>query len=192
MRGLTSPYLAVHHSQAGISQEGGAFIELAIILPVIAFLGFGALEFTRSLRIKQALTAIVREVTNEAFRFCSPLHDPVGCFDDVINRYRSEISPTLPNVGIVLSLYSIGTSSSGMDRQAIASGGSSLGLPNCSNANTCTHFSPSSITFEELRTQGVSQVTVGEVFFPYAPLVSAIGSWSIWKRNVLLYEAIVF
>ncbi|MBX7138344.1 MAG: pilus assembly protein [Oligoflexia bacterium] len=51
-------------------QRGSSFIELAIALPVIIFLIFGALEFSRVLRIKQEVQASNDQVANALIRDC--------------------------------------------------------------------------------------------------------------------------
>lgn len=53
-----------------ISSKGAAFLELAIVLPIVLALLLGAVEFSRELRTKLQVSGLAQQVAEEAFRRC--------------------------------------------------------------------------------------------------------------------------
>ena len=84
---------------------GVAMIELALMLPFLILLFFGATEFVRVLQTKQNLSAIVREGATSVFRECLELDNPDPCLDSVYSRIQAAADAIQPGSSIKLSLY---------------------------------------------------------------------------------------
>ncbi len=80
-------------------------IELALMLPFLVLLFFGATEFVRVLQTKQNLSAIVREGANSVFRECLELDAPDQCMDSVYSRIQAAADAIQPGSTIKLTLF---------------------------------------------------------------------------------------
>lgn len=97
----------------GRSENGGALMELAIVIPLLCLLAFGALSLSGGLSEAQLAGALSRELATAAFRECladpdavgSQTLDPGDCFETVLNDPTRFSSAAAPGARVVVSLY---------------------------------------------------------------------------------------
>ncbi len=152
-------------------EEGGAFIELAIVIPILALLVFGALSLTGTLSESQVASALSRELANVAYRECladpeavgSIKFDPATCLQGIVNTFSLN---GVPGGQIVISLYNWRPGAGG------AAGKVEL-TARRSSAGTVSKFSTSSFggpdpagTALAAALQGYQRLVIAEVYVP--------------------------
>ncbi|MCI5064674.1 pilus assembly protein [bacterium] len=90
-------------------EQGVAFVELAIIFPIVLFLFFGTFEYGLYLQTREKNASLSKQLGNAAFRDC--VIPPAGqtndqtCLDDVWAEFGGFVTSNSPDVEVVLSAY---------------------------------------------------------------------------------------
>lgn len=87
-------------------ERGAALIELAIVLPFLFVLFFGATELVRYIGTYQRLSVLSKEAANLVFRECIELDDDNArdCLQRVRNTMNGTQSSVLPNTTFILTI----------------------------------------------------------------------------------------
>lgn len=90
--------------------SGAGLVELALVLPLILFLIFSALETVRIVRTRQAALGVVREIAVSSFRDCSQYPGSVNtgtpieiCVSPILEQ--SMLHSSVPNGEVVLTRW---------------------------------------------------------------------------------------
>ncbi|MCB0330527.1 MAG: pilus assembly protein [Bdellovibrionales bacterium] len=90
--------------------DGGiAFLELAIVLPLLLLLFFGTFEFGHVMKAHQMASIVSRETANAGFRYCAYENDPIKRDNCISLIVATDIAPflsgPLPNTSVVIKVY---------------------------------------------------------------------------------------
>lgn len=73
----TSPFPGAHRDHAPVAhdpirhdQKGASFVEFIIVFPFLFLLVFGAIEFSRMMRLQETMTTLTREAAKTVYRRC--------------------------------------------------------------------------------------------------------------------------
>ena len=173
------------------NHAGHAFVELAIVLPLVLMLAFAGLEFSKVLKQWQIATTISRELASIALRDCSAESGTVStedldlnyCLSESSELLKSRIKGLLPESILIVSLYDTsGTSSRASIRQVAVVG---------ETTTYKSRFNP-----EKLRKPGstsgeaaleLQSVVIAEVYLPYQSIVG--GNYRYLSKLGALYSA---
>jgi Flp pilus assembly protein TadG len=88
--------------------RGAAFLELAILIPLLLVIGLGAMEFARTLQTYEAVSSVSREAARVGMKNCSASATTTAaqnCLANVVADVQSFADVMLPGTTIVLSMY---------------------------------------------------------------------------------------
>ena len=150
-----------------MKQNGQAAIEFILVLPFLFIFFYGVLEFSQLFIQQQRVSALSREIANSAFRSCSSLSGTqlTGCLDVTLAQVKIGAVNILPGFNtrggtLIASIYRPG------------GGGVTTAALRTSGGGASTKYSTGSFGATFVTDQGA--VGVGEVFYPYQPLFTAL------------------
>jgi len=162
------------------------------MLPLLIIVFIGVFEYTRALRVKQAVSVLVREAGKQALRECSTKRENneiTAC----LNRVRSDIEALAPRtaaqqVELVLSVYfrPLGAPAAETERLAIAPGETSTPSGHETSFSVARFFTP------ELQPLIVAneRVAVAEIYHNYQAIFQRfLGFYDF--RGFVVYEAAI-
>jgi hypothetical protein len=87
--------------------KGAAMVEMTFVLPLLFFLGFGTLEFTRAFRSGETLSMVSLEAAKTGYKRCRNLAAPQlrTCLEGVFAEVQSFANLAIPHTEIILSAY---------------------------------------------------------------------------------------
>lgn len=170
------------------SERGVAIIELAIVLPMLILLFFGAIELVRALQMQERMTVLTKEAANIMFRDCLELDEPAltqaAGADACMNKALADIDNAsrfvMPGALWILSLYDKDSATPGNLKARV----SSAGAP-------ASRFDTNPVPNGLLLSQG--KIVTAEVFFTYRPLFhDGVGGSNIIPVTTQLYDATMY
>lgn len=168
--------------------EGVAFLELALLLPLLAALVFGGLEFARAIRVSKMVSTLSRQAASDAFRECSPVWENAQeCMDEVQDRTRRFAGVGLGNVQVIVSLYrwdAVG----GFVEEVVVSPERSL---QSGPRRTQFCLGGCDLPVDPALVEQAGMIAVGEVYGDFTPLVVQVPKM-FWFNPESLYEATIF
>ena len=171
-------------------------VEFALVLPLLLIpILIGGFEVGRMVKAKEAMSSLGRETANEAFRTCTQVLDATeakNCVSKVatdFNEYFKKEFGKDQEFAIVVSMYVQQDGALLIDRYSSFS----TDVKVCGSDIKPKWRSGSDIPSDSnvmamLNRDGVTTVTMSEVFFCYKPFVSFIPGWS--ERQ--LYEPTIY
>lgn len=164
------------------SESGAALIELAVILPFLLLLFFGAVDLVRMFQARQIMTALSRESANTVFRECLELDGQVltDCIGDVWNRLTQVSGIALPGTRVVISLYRWSGTTSTATRIAYCDSSppptpSGCDVDGINNSRFTAASFPAGNTPLTVMIRETERLAVGEVFYTYQPMFGFLG-----------------
>lgn len=100
-------------------EKGVAMVELALSIPLLFFMVFGALEYSRSFKQMQISATLSREAASVAYRNCGGDEEGPriqGCIFDVQTRMTAYAKSLVPDSQVIISIYNRDTSASAPKR----------------------------------------------------------------------------
>lgn len=168
--------------------RGAAFVELAIVLPVLLVLILGGAELANSLRAYTRLTGIARELALAEFRTCSGRIDHAACLQGVVTAIESHASVAIPGVRIIAGRWQYDAVASRCQQLASVPAGVTFPAPHStSNNSQIPALNPTFMS--TCQEQGA--LFSSEVAVLYRPLVPGIASrigftGGVYRASLLL------
>ena len=174
------------------SERGNAILELALVLPVIAAIALGGLEYSRALKWMQISATLSRESASIAYRDCSMMRDDANilgpqyltiCLQRVRSTVAQQVQESAPNAMIILSLYDF----DGVIEQEALVGG---------NATFSSKYDPVSMNNDingHLSQTVVENdfIVISEVYLPYKPIVPGLAEFIFLSESGAFYDATI-
>lgn len=191
------------------SESGHAYVELALVLPILALLSYGGLEYSRSLKYVQIATMISREAAGTAFRNCVVKADPD--FYETASEQRLEVESCLAKVrrslesageerftgaSLLLSVYRYDgpqdTCNANVTQVAIVGEGdykSQFGVK--AEGKDGAISGPDTIRFDKQVLCDNRYLVISEVFLPYSTIVKLIPGYFTYNPTEFYGVAIM-
>ena len=166
------------------AQHGAAYVELAMLLPLIIFLIYSAIELSSIIKTQQIVALLSRDAANNAFRKCADEATQAAvltCLTSEKNDLLSKAVPVYGNFDLILGVYRLETPTGSV----YANTGSTLN----STRFPQTRF----VAADDLSPLVVKQrvIATSEVFYTYNALIPWVGSL-VNQSGKVLYEATLF
>ncbi len=174
-------------------ESGVALLELAIILPLLVFIVFNALEFARLSRVIQVSVVLAREAVSWSYRSCGDFDEPGGwslsvqrtteCLQKVVNT--GDTSPAAPSIlslarqlepagdfSIIVSVYRSGESGGPLRLVSIAGEEADRGRVTRFQAVGNELQGPVTLDAAAVRRRG--RIAVAEIYYPFFPIFRGV------------------
>lgn len=87
------------------NSRGSAFLELALLTPVLLAVSLGTFELARVQNIQQRMSYVSSEIARSAFELCNTAINKQSCIDNLLLTINTNAQNALPGVEVVVSMY---------------------------------------------------------------------------------------
>jgi hypothetical protein len=169
-------------------QGGVAFLELALLLPLLAALVFGGLEFARAIRVSKMVSTLSRQAASDAFRECSPVWESAQeCMDEVQSRTKRFAAVGLGNIQVIVSIYRWDPVGGFVEEISVSPERSLQTGPR----RTQFCLAGCDMPVDPGLVEQAGLIAIGEVYGDFTPLVVRVPRM-FWFNPESLYEATIF